>query len=59
MTRKKLNGPTKNIAVTEETHKKLMSLGSKDDTFNEIINKLIVSYHKKNFSGDGKINKKG
>ena len=57
MTRKKLDGPTKNIAVTEETHQKLMSLGSKDETFNDIIQKLIKLYEKK-FSGDGKTNRR-
>ena len=38
----------KTMKINEETHTKLSSLGKKGDTFDNIINKLIDFYKKKN-----------
>jgi len=36
----------KSMVIKDETHKKLMKLGNKGETFDEIINRLIETYMK-------------
>ncbi|MHA1853764.1 MAG: DUF7557 family protein [Candidatus Heimdallarchaeaceae archaeon] len=36
----------KSMVIKDETHKKLMKLGNKGETFDEIINRLIETYLK-------------
>lgn len=37
----------KTLKIKEETHKKLEGIGKKGDTFDDIINRLIEIYYKK------------
>jgi hypothetical protein len=39
------------IKVSPETHKKLLKLGGKSETFDQIINRLIDAYEEKKHEG--------
>jgi len=43
---------TINITVARQTHKKLCSNGSKGETFDQIINKLIDFWNEQHKGGD-------